>query len=95
MGSLLAFLLPTYHVNRVQNRYRPRSKMPQRPKFKWIEALELQFIDCLLDAVKQGKRTGIGWKPIVLSEVMSIFRSKGFPAVTKAQFDSKRDAVCP
>jgi hypothetical protein len=67
----------------------------QKAKFKWTEALELQYIDCLLDAVKQGKRTDTGWKPIVTSEVMVIFRSNGFPAVSKAQLDSKRDAVCP
>jgi hypothetical protein len=67
----------------------------QKAKFKWTEELELQYIDCLLDAVKQGKRTDTGWKPIVTSEVMAIFRSKGFPAVSKAQLDTKRDAVCP
>jgi hypothetical protein len=67
----------------------------QKAKFKWTEVLELQYINCLLDAVKQGKRTDTGWKLIVTSEVMAIFRSKGFPAVLKAQLDSKRDAVWP
>jgi hypothetical protein len=45
--------------------------------------------------VKQGKRTNMRWKPIVISKVTVIFCSNGFPAVSKAQLDSKRDTVCP
>ena len=62
-------------------------------RYLWTEAREQVFIDCLLDAVKQGKRTDTGWKPIVASEAVYTFRSKGFPAVTKRQLDSNRDAV--
>jgi Myb/SANT-like DNA-binding domain len=65
----------------------------QRSRYAWTEEREQAFINCLLDAVKQGKRTDTGWKPIVASEAVDIFRSKGFPAVTKSQLDSKRDAV--
>jgi hypothetical protein len=43
--------------------------------------------------LSKGKRTDTGWKQIVASEVVDTFRSKGFPAVTKSQLDSKRDAV--
>jgi hypothetical protein len=65
----------------------------QRSKYVWTDARERVYIDCLLEATKQGKRTDTGWKPIVASEVVDTFRSKGFPAVTKSQLDSKRDGV--
>lgn len=57
-------LLPTCHVNNILH----LKMAPQKAKFRWTEPLELQYIECLLDAVKQGKRTDTGWKPIVTSE---------------------------
>jgi hypothetical protein len=65
----------------------------QRSRYAWTEAREQVFIDCLLDAVKQGERTDTGWKPMVASEAVDTFLSKGFPAVTKSQPGSMRDAV--
>jgi Myb/SANT-like DNA-binding domain len=65
----------------------------QRSKYVWTDAIKQVYIDYLLEATKQGKRTDTGWKPIVTSEVINTFRSKGFPAVTKSQLNSKRDKV--
>ena len=65
----------------------------QRTKYAWTDTREQVWIDCLLDAVQQGKRTDTGWKPIVASEAIDVFRSKGFPKITKSQLDSKRDTV--
>ena len=66
----------------------------QSRRFEWTEARELEYLNYLIEAVKQGQRTDTGWKPQVNADVVASFRHKGFPAVTKVQLTSKRDAVC-
>jgi hypothetical protein len=65
----------------------------QRLKYVWTDDREQVYIDCLLEAAKQGKRINIGWKLIVVSEIADIFHFKEFPAVIKSQLDSKRDEI--
>ena len=45
----------------------------QKSRFNWTDALEQEYLDCLVEAMKQGKRTDTGWKPQVNADVVTHF----------------------
>src|SRR5271155_5056052 len=44
----------------------------QKSRFNWTDALEQEYLDCLVEAMKQGKRTDTGWKPQVNADVVLV-----------------------
>jgi hypothetical protein len=58
---------------------------------RWDQTSERAYLDYLIDAVKKGQRTDIGWKPEVIGNAIIMFQGKGLKAFTKQQFETKRD----